>query len=58
MFNAEEIEALKEEYAKKVVELIRNKKLRTKLGSAGRKTSLNYTGDKVKRDWIKLLKRK
>lgn len=48
----------KEEYAKKVVELIRNKKLRTKLGSAGRKTSLNYTGDKVKRDWIKLLKRK
>lgn len=47
----------KEEYAKKVVELIRNKKLRTKLGSAGRKTSLNYTGDKVKRDWIKLLKR-
>ena len=48
----------KEEYAKKVIELIRNKKLRTKLGSAGRKTSLNYTGDKVKRDWIKLLKRK
>ncbi|MCI5807840.1 MAG: glycosyltransferase [Firmicutes bacterium] len=48
----------KEEYAKKVAELIRNKKLRTKLGSAGRKTSLNYTGDKVKRDWIKLLKRK
>lgn len=48
----------KKEYAKKVVELIRNKKLRTKLGSAGRKTSLNYTGDKVKRDWIKLLKRK
>ena len=48
----------KEEYAKKVIELIRNKKLRTKLGSAGRKTSLNYTGDKVKHDWIKLLKRK
>ena len=48
----------KEEYAKKVIELICNKKLRTKLGSAGRKTSLNYTGDKVKRDWIKLLKRK
>lgn len=48
----------KEEYAKKVIELIRNKKLRTKLGSAGRKTSLNYTGDKVKCDWIKLLKRK
>lgn len=48
----------KEEYAKKVIELIRNKKERIQIGKAGRETSLNYTGDKVKKEWIKLLKRK
>ncbi|PWL71403.1 MAG: hypothetical protein DBY23_03160 [Bacillota bacterium] len=48
----------KEEYAKKVIELIQNKKERTKLGKNGRETSLCFTSDKVKRDWMKVLKRK
>lgn len=48
----------KEEYAKKVIELIQNKKERTQLGKNGRKTSLCFTSDKVKRDWMKVLKRK
>lgn len=48
----------KEEYAKKVIELIQNKKERTQLGKNGRETSLCFTSDKVKRDWMKVLKRK
>lgn len=48
----------KEEYAKKVIELIQNKKERTQLGKNGRETSLRFTSDKVKRDWMKVLKRK
>ena len=48
----------KEEYAKKVIELIQDKKERTQLGKNGRETSLCFTSDKVKRDWMKVLKRK
>lgn len=48
----------KEEYAKKVIELIQDKKERTQLGKNGRETSLRFTSDKVKRDWMKVLKRK
>jgi len=48
----------KEEYAKKVIELIQNKKERTQLGKNGREMSLRFTSDKVKRDWMKVLKRK
>lgn len=48
----------KEEYAKKVIELIQDKKERTQLGKNGREKSLRFTSDKVKRDWMKVLKRK
>lgn len=44
--------------AKKIIELIDNPKKRKKLGENGRKISLNYTSDKVKDNWIKLLKKR
>ena len=48
----------KEEYAKKVLELMHDKKERVRLGKCGRETSLNFTSDKVKKEWMKVLKRK
>lgn len=48
----------KEEYAKKVLELIHNKKERARLGKCGRETSLNYTSEKIQKEWMKVLKRK
>lgn len=48
----------KEEYAKKVLELIHNKKERGRLGKCGRETSLNYTSEKIQKEWMKVLKRK
>ena len=48
----------KEEYAKKVLELIHNKKERVRLGKCGRETSLNYTSEKIQKEWMKVLKRK
>lgn len=40
-----------------IIKLIDDKKLREKLGENGRKTSLRYTKEMIKKDWIKLLKR-
>lgn len=48
----------KKEYAKKVIELINNKKERVQIGKNGRETSLNYTSDKVKKEWLRLLKKR
>lgn len=47
----------KQEMAKVIVKLIDDKKLRDKLGKNGRQTSLRYTKEMVKKDWVKLLKR-
>ena len=38
--------------------LASNKKLRQTLGKNAREFSLNYTSDKIKVKWLKLLKRK
>ena len=40
------------------MELMKDKKERIRLGKNGRETSLRFTSDKVKRDWMKVLKRK
>ena len=42
----------------KLIELIHESKKRQYLGKNGRKISLNYTPDRVKDSWHKLLKKK
>lgn len=42
----------------KLVELIDDKKKRQELGKNGKKTSMNYTPDRIKDSWHKLLKKK
>ncbi len=41
-----------------IIKLIDSKEERVKLGTEGRNISYNYTSDKIKKDWIQLLKRK
>lgn len=47
-----------ENMADKIIELIDSYDKRNKLGENARKVSLNYTSDKVKSEWLKLLKRR
>lgn len=42
----------------RIIELIDSKNERVKLGTNGRELSYNYTSDKIKSNWIKLLKRR
>ena len=47
-----------EKMADKVIELIDDYDERVKLGKYSREFSLNYTLEKVKDDWLQLLKRR
>ena len=42
----------------KIIELIDSKEERLRLGTNGRELSYNYTSDKIKNDWIQLLKKR
>ncbi|MEG1987396.1 MAG: glycosyltransferase [Bacilli bacterium] len=48
----------KEDYAKVLIDLINDKDERLRLGINARKTSLKYTPDIIKKDWLKILKKR
>lgn len=47
-----------EQMKDKIIELIDSKQERLRLGTNGRELSYNYTSDKIKNDWIQLLKKR
>ena len=47
----------KEKMAEVIIKMIDDKSLRVRLGKNAREVSLRYTKDRVKKDWVKLLKR-
>lgn len=48
----------KEEMAEKIVELIRNEKKRKEFGEKAKESSMRYTPEVVKKDWLKILKKR
>lgn len=48
----------KEEMAKRIIELIHDQEKRLELGKKGRETSLRFSTDVVKKDWLKILKKR
>ncbi|MEG0825990.1 MAG: glycosyltransferase [Bacilli bacterium] len=48
----------KEEMANKIIELINDKDKRIEMGNQGRMTSLKYTPDIIKKDWMRILKKR
>lgn len=47
-----------DEMVNRVVDLIQNHSMRKQMGKEGRQKSMNYTQDKIKEDWLQLLKKR